>query len=104
MPSGEINTTSLVSEILESGRELLENSPSIITRDNLTQGRTLLVPKIINKSGEMDFLEVYNDHDLTTLPSGVWGIKEPDFNWQGQPRRKGERENLPTRSIAPRPN
>lgn len=38
----------------------------------------------------MDFLEVYNGHDLTTLPSGVWGIKEPDFNWQGQPRRKGE--------------
>ncbi len=44
----------------------------------------------MDKSGEMDFLEVYSDIDLMSLPSGVWGIKEPDFNWQGRPRRKGE--------------
>ncbi|KAF9449290.1 5-formyltetrahydrofolate cyclo-ligase [Macrolepiota fuliginosa MF-IS2] len=69
MPSGEVDTTSLVSEVLKSGR-------------------TLFVPKIVNKSGQMDFLKLYGMDDLASLPSGVWGIKEPDFNWQGEPRLK----------------
>ncbi|KXN90099.1 putative 5-formyltetrahydrofolate cyclo-ligase [Leucoagaricus sp. SymC.cos] len=69
MPSGEVDTSSVVSEILESDR-------------------TLFVPKIINKSGEMDFLKIYNQSDLSSLPSGVWGIKEPDFHRQGELRLK----------------
>ncbi|KAF7763488.1 hypothetical protein Agabi119p4_8025 [Agaricus bisporus var. burnettii] len=69
MPSGEVDTSSLVSEILDSGR-------------------TLFVPKITNRSGEMEFLKLYGKADLASLPNGVWGIKEPDSDWQGQPRAK----------------
>ncbi|EKM76747.1 hypothetical protein AGABI1DRAFT_44549 [Agaricus bisporus var. burnettii JB137-S8] len=63
MPSGEVDTSSLVSEILDSGR-------------------TLFVPKITNRSGEMEFLKLYGKADLASLPNGVWGIKEPDSDWQ----------------------
>ncbi|KAF5357123.1 hypothetical protein D9756_006476 [Leucocoprinus leucothites] len=69
MPSGEVGTASVVSEVLESDR-------------------ILFVPKIVNKSGQMDFLKIYNKADLTSLPNGVWGIKEPDFFWEGKPRLK----------------
>ncbi|KAJ3555398.1 hypothetical protein NP233_g12217 [Leucocoprinus birnbaumii] len=69
MPSGEVDTTPVVSEILKSDR-------------------SLFVPKIMNKSGEMDFLKIYDITDLASLPSGIWGIKEPDLLWQGEPRLK----------------
>ncbi|KAF8889586.1 hypothetical protein BD779DRAFT_1708119 [Infundibulicybe gibba] len=58
MPSRELDTLSLVSEI--------------ISRD-----KTLFVPKIMSRDGSMDFLKIYDDEDLITLPAGLWGIKEP---------------------------
>jgi len=68
MPSREVDTSLLVSEIL--GR-----------------GRSLFVPKIKSKEGHMDFLKIYGQDDLESLPSGVWGIKEPGEQWQGSLRR-----------------
>ncbi|KAG6861401.1 hypothetical protein C0995_000530 [Termitomyces sp. Mi166 len=68
MPSGELDTSSLVSEILRCGK-------------------TLFVPKINPlKDGHMDFLKVYGKEDLDTFPSGLWGIKEPGSHWQGSLR------------------
>lgn len=37
----------------------------------------------------MDMLKIYGADDLASLPRGVWGIKEPDLLWQGQPRLSG---------------
>ncbi|TFK21827.1 5-formyltetrahydrofolate cyclo-ligase [Coprinopsis marcescibilis] len=68
MPSGEVTTSSL--------------STSIITHS----GKRLFVPKILNKDGIMDFFEIFNENDLATLPSGTWGIKEPDSQWEGKSR------------------
>jgi 5-formyltetrahydrofolate cyclo-ligase len=52
--------------------------------------KSLFVPKILNKSGEMDFLRIYDKDDLASLPSGIWGIKEPNFYWRSEPRLKGQ--------------
>ncbi|KAH9833197.1 5-formyltetrahydrofolate cyclo-ligase [Rhodofomes roseus] len=69
MPSGEVDTTSLVSAILRSGK-------------------TLFVPKIDTaRDGAMDFLQVYGEEDLRSFPSGTWGIKEPTYEWNGVQRR-----------------
>ena len=37
----------------------------------------------------MDLLKIYDDEDLRSLPSGVWGIKEPAFQYGDTPRMKG---------------
>ncbi|KAG6841046.1 hypothetical protein C0991_002354 [Blastosporella zonata] len=69
MPSGELDTAVLISEILG-------------------HGKSLLVPKIdTSKDGHMDFLKVYGMEDLESFPSGLWGIKEPGSHWQGSPRQ-----------------
>ncbi|PCH35410.1 5-formyltetrahydrofolate cyclo-ligase [Wolfiporia cocos MD-104 SS10] len=68
MPAGELETAALVSEILRAGK-------------------TLFVPKIDPSArGKMDFLKVYGEDDLSSLSSGLWGIREPEYEWQGQPR------------------
>ncbi|KAJ6487740.1 hypothetical protein C8R45DRAFT_994175 [Mycena sanguinolenta] len=68
MPTGEIDTSFLVREILRSGK-------------------TLFVPKIdATTQGRMELLQIYSEDDLTSLPSGVWGIKEPDRSLNGQLR------------------
>ncbi|KAJ7668006.1 5-formyltetrahydrofolate cyclo-ligase, partial [Mycena rosella] len=60
MPGGEVDTSTLVREILRSGK-------------------TLFVPKIDTATeGRMELLQIYDEADLNALPSGVWGIKEPD--------------------------
>ncbi|KAG5654435.1 hypothetical protein H0H81_002624 [Sphagnurus paluster] len=72
MPSGEVDTSSLQSEIL-------------------ARGKSLFVPKITSKHGDMDFLKVYGVEDLDSFPSGLWGIREPDDKWQGSPRQAGRK-------------
>ncbi|KAJ7108711.1 hypothetical protein C8R44DRAFT_295863 [Mycena epipterygia] len=68
MPTGEVDTSSLVREILRSGK-------------------TLFVPKIDKETeGRMELLQIYDEDDLDSLPSGVWGIKEPDRMHNGRPR------------------
>ncbi|KAJ6478736.1 5-formyltetrahydrofolate cyclo-ligase [Mycena vitilis] len=68
MPSGEIDTSSLVREILRSGKTLF-----VPKRDTTIDGR-------------MELLQIYDEDDLNSLPSGVWGIKEPDRLHNGRPR------------------
>ncbi|KZT01215.1 5-formyltetrahydrofolate cyclo-ligase [Laetiporus sulphureus 93-53] len=68
MPAGEVDTSALVSAILHSGK-------------------TLFVPKIdVTSDGRMAFLKIYSEDDLRTIPSGTYGIKEPDFEWLGRRR------------------
>lgn len=70
MPSGELDTSTIVSAILE-------------------KGQNLFVPKVISASdNEMDFLKIYGTEDLNSLSGGLWGIKEPSFEWQGSPRQR----------------
>jgi hypothetical protein len=38
----------------------------------------------------MDLLRAYDDDDLQTFPSGVWGIKEPPDDWKGIRRPTGK--------------
>jgi len=68
MPTGEVDTSALVSEILRAGK-------------------TLFVPRIdAGSDGRMDFLKVYDDSDLRSFSSGLWGIKEPGPEWKGEKR------------------
>ncbi|KAL4249851.1 5-formyltetrahydrofolate cyclo-ligase [Pleurotus pulmonarius] len=69
MPSGEVDTSFLVSSILASGKSLFV--PKI---DKLTAGR-------------MDILRVYDSDDLNSLPPGTWGIREPDVSRNGELRQ-----------------
>ena len=38
----------------------------------------------------MDFLRIYNLEDLESLPSGVWGIKEPELDFRGSKRENSK--------------
>ncbi|EMD35330.1 hypothetical protein CERSUDRAFT_116130 [Gelatoporia subvermispora B] len=68
MPTGEVDTSVLVSEILRAGK-------------------TLFVPRIDSAGdGRMDFLKVYEDADLRTFSSGLWGIREPELDYRGEKR------------------
>ncbi|OBZ67527.1 putative 5-formyltetrahydrofolate cyclo-ligase [Grifola frondosa] len=68
MPSGEVDTSELVSEILRAGK-------------------TLFVPKMNTKGdGTMDFFQVHGEEDLRSFPSGLWGIKEPNYERGGKRR------------------
>jgi len=69
MPSGELDTSSLVTEIIRSGK-------------------TLFVPKIDKSTeGKMDFLRVHGEADIASFPAGLWGIREPDYIWQETQRQ-----------------
>ena len=53
-------------------------------------GKNLFVPKVDSTlSGGMDLLRIHDEQDLRSLPSGVWGIKEPTFHYHDAPRTKG---------------
>ncbi|KAJ7060998.1 hypothetical protein C8F01DRAFT_1291128 [Mycena amicta] len=76
MPSGEIDTSDLVREILRAGK-------------------TLYVPKIDKATeGRMELLRIYDEADLESLSSGVWGIKEPERSRDGQARMSAENAGL----------
>jgi 5-formyltetrahydrofolate cyclo-ligase len=42
----------------------------------------------------MELLQIYSEDDLNSLPSGVWGIKEPDRLHNGQRRASGMIESF----------
>lgn len=44
----------------------------------------------MDKHGRMECVKIYDKNDLMSLPSGVWGIKEPNAFWQGEPRLRGK--------------
>ncbi|KAG6888722.1 hypothetical protein C0992_007631 [Termitomyces sp. T32_za158] len=84
MPSGELDTSFLVSEILKSGN----GSDYVLGWETLISiGKTLFVPRIDpSKDSQMDFVRVYGKEDLNTFPIGTWGIKEPGSQWRGSLR------------------
>ncbi|KAI8972845.1 5-formyltetrahydrofolate cyclo-ligase [Trametes punicea] len=68
MPSGEVDTSGVVSAIFAAGKKLY-------------------VPKMVDKDhGIMDVLQIFGEDDLRTLPSGQWGIREPDLEFKGKRR------------------
>jgi 5-formyltetrahydrofolate cyclo-ligase len=52
------------------------------------KGKSLFVPKIQTKEGKMDFLRIYSSTDLASVPRGIWGIREPDDDWENGKRAK----------------
>ncbi|KAG8904418.1 5,10-methenyltetrahydrofolate synthetase [Tulasnella sp. 403] len=62
---GEVDTTSLVLSILRSGKKLF-------------------VPKV--DSGKLHMVRIYGEEDFRTLRCGVWGIKEPGWEWENKTR------------------
>ncbi|KAE9407898.1 5-formyltetrahydrofolate cyclo-ligase [Gymnopus androsaceus JB14] len=67
MPLGELDTSEIVAEILKS------------------ENKSLFVPKVCS-DGAMEFMKLYNQRDLDTLSSGLWGIREPSVDWENSPR------------------
>ncbi|KAJ3759671.1 hypothetical protein EV360DRAFT_41446 [Lentinula raphanica] len=67
MPSGELDTSEIVANILKSDT------------------KSLFVPRI-SQNGAMELLKLYNRDDLETLPSGTWGIREPSYGTECGPR------------------
>ncbi|KAF8469818.1 5-formyltetrahydrofolate cyclo-ligase [Russula ochroleuca] len=75
MPAGEVDTSAIASAVLNSGKNLF-------------------VPKVDpTLHGGMGVFKIYDDEDLRSLPSGVWGIKEPTFNHCDTPRMKATDED-----------
>ncbi|TBU39787.1 5-formyltetrahydrofolate cyclo-ligase [Dichomitus squalens] len=68
MPSGEVDTSAVVSTILSTGKNLF-------------------VPKTTDKAqGIMEFYQIFDEGDLRALPRGLWGIREPDDAYNGRQR------------------
>ncbi|KAF9517329.1 hypothetical protein BS47DRAFT_1433530 [Hydnum rufescens UP504] len=55
---GEVDTSAIVDEILR-------------------QGKKLFVPRTDSPSNSIEMLRIYDGDDLRSLPSGLWGIREP---------------------------
>ncbi|KAF8761636.1 ser thr protein phosphatase [Rhizoctonia solani] len=56
-----------------------------IVREVLRTGKTLYVPRMNGRV--IDMLRVYDLRDLDALPSGKWGIQEPEPVKDGEPRQ-----------------
>lgn len=69
MPAAEVQTTSLILNILGG------------------LGKTLFVPSITSSDGNMDFVRVYTEEDYRSFPSGLWGIPEPTPEWSSKKRQ-----------------
>ncbi|KAH7907947.1 hypothetical protein BJ138DRAFT_1013721 [Hygrophoropsis aurantiaca] len=66
MPTGEVDTSSIVTKIL---------------RDS---GKSLFVPSITGSDGHMNFVRLYDEEDRREMPAGLWGIPQPTEVWRGQ--------------------
>ncbi|KAI0754364.1 5-formyltetrahydrofolate cyclo-ligase [Daedaleopsis nitida] len=72
MPAAEVDTSAVVAAILHAGKNLY-------------------VPKTTDKErGVMDFFQIFGEDDLRALPRGLWGIREPEREYMGQPRPTGD--------------
>ncbi|KAG1776782.1 hypothetical protein EV702DRAFT_312786 [Suillus placidus] len=69
MPAAEVQTTSLILNILGD------------------LGKTLFVPSITSSDGYMNFVRVYTEEDYRSFPSGLWGIPEPTPEWSSKKRQ-----------------
>jgi len=70
MPNGELDTAPLVAAILAAGKVLYV--PRLDTSDSFHP--------------RMDMLRVYDQPDLDSFPSGLWGIREPSYEREGRRR------------------
>ncbi|KAG1802273.1 uncharacterized protein HD556DRAFT_1228484 [Suillus plorans] len=66
MPAAEVQTTSLILNILGD------------------LGKTLFVPSITSSDAYMDFVRVYTEEDYRSFPAGLWGIPEPTPEWSSK--------------------
>jgi len=90
MPTGEVDTGSLVSEIQNAGELIHQCLLSYMLTDQ-SSGKTLYVPRIDRTlPSQMNLLQIYSREDLQNLPSGTWGIKEPNEEWKGGKRMDGK--------------
>ena len=97
---GEVDTSAITEAILASGnsRPFSLQLVSLLTIRGSPAGKNLFVPKVdVTLPGGMDFLRVHNEEDLRSLPDGVWGIKEPQFQYRDATRMKGPLRFLPHR-------
>ncbi|KAG1877070.1 hypothetical protein C8R48DRAFT_591235 [Suillus tomentosus] len=69
MPAAEVQTTSLILNILGD------------------LGKTLFVPSITSSDGYMDFVRVHTEEDYRSFPAGLWGIPEPTPEWSSKKRQ-----------------
>ncbi|KAJ8464074.1 hypothetical protein ONZ51_g9842 [Trametes cubensis] len=97
MPTGEVDTSAVVSAIFDHAHKRLRTPSGARLRRRLllltsdTTGKTLYVPKMVDKDhGIMDFFQIFGEDDLRTLPSGQWGIREPEPEVEGKLRPSGQ--------------
>jgi 5-formyltetrahydrofolate cyclo-ligase len=96
MPTGEVDTSSLVQEILNAGkfgaRGYRFRLSKLVRSSNVRLlGKALYVPRIVSvpPTSHMDLLQIYDNEDLQSLPGGTWGIKEPALEWKSGKRMSG---------------
>ncbi|KAI6043990.1 hypothetical protein EDC04DRAFT_500647 [Pisolithus marmoratus] len=71
MPTAEVQTTSLIMDILTD------------------KWKKLFVPTIVPEGDYMDFVRLHNEEDYHSLPIGLWGIREPTEQWNNEKRQSG---------------
>lgn len=90
MPTAEVQTTALISNILaDNGMASPPLSPCEAMGYSQKAGKKLFVPSLASKDRQMDFVRLYDDEDLRTLPAGLWGIPEPTAEWGSRKRQSG---------------
>ena len=94
MPDGELDTGPLVSAILAAGSSplLLKYTTRKRPIGSFILGKVLYVPKLVTSHSSqprMVMLRVYDQPDLDSFPSGLWGIREPPHETNGNPRSNG---------------
>ncbi|KAI6148597.1 5-formyltetrahydrofolate cyclo-ligase [Pisolithus tinctorius] len=69
MPTAEVQTTSLILDILANKQ------------------KKLFVPTIVSENDYMDFVRLHDEQDFHGLPIGLWGIPQPTAQWNNEKRQ-----------------
>lgn len=69
MPTAEVQTASLITDILADNR------------------KKLYVPIIVSETDHMDFVRLHDEQDYRNLPIGLWGIPQPTTQWNNEKRQ-----------------
>lgn len=90
MPSGEVDTGLLISSIFQASKPNSVNLHPEMSVPTGFAGKTLYVPRVDPaRTGHMDFLRLHGESDLSALPAGLWGIREPDLIFDNEARANG---------------